>query len=151
MLRFGAQAERTWPMPLEIPLPVYRYSTPEVVATAGQLDEDGQRLEAVVLPPSYDPTQGELTVQLDPSLAAGMVDGLKYLEHYPLRVHRADGQPLPAQRGHLPRLQGAGTGRDRSWRRRCRAWSAWACSGSTTSSTTTAAGAGGSSTSPIPS
>ena len=29
------------------------------------------------------PTQGELTVQVDPSLAAGMRDGLDYLEHYP--------------------------------------------------------------------
>ncbi len=68
---------------VEITLPVYRYSTPEVVATAGTLDEAGQRLEVVYLPRSHDPTQGELTVQLDPSLAAGMRDGLKYLEHYP--------------------------------------------------------------------
>ncbi len=68
---------------VELALPVYRYSTPEVVATAGHLAEDGQRLEAVALPPSYDPTQGELSVHVDPSLAAGMVDGLRYLEHYP--------------------------------------------------------------------
>ncbi len=68
---------------VEITLPVYRYSTPEVVATAGQFEADGQILEAVVLPPSYDPTQGELAVHVDPSLAAGMVDGLDYLEHYP--------------------------------------------------------------------
>ena len=33
-----------------------------------RLVPDGQRVEAVVLPPSYDPTQGELTVQIDPSL-----------------------------------------------------------------------------------
>jgi len=66
-----------------ITLPVYRYSTPEVVATAGQFEADGQRLEAVILPPSYDPTQGELSVHVDPSLAAGMRDGLEYLEHYP--------------------------------------------------------------------
>jgi len=68
---------------VEITLPVYRYSTPEVVATAGHFDADGQRLEAVVLPPSYDPTQGELSVHMGPSLAAGMRDGLEYLEHYP--------------------------------------------------------------------
>ena len=68
---------------VQITLPVYRYSTPEVVATAGLFDADGQRLEAVVLPPSYDPTQGELSVHIDPSLAAGMADGLKFLEHYP--------------------------------------------------------------------
>jgi uncharacterized protein YfaS (alpha-2-macroglobulin family) len=68
---------------VEITLPVYRYSTPEVVATAGTLDEAGGRLEVVYLPKRYDPTQGELTVQIDPSLAAGMRDGLTYLEHYP--------------------------------------------------------------------
>jgi uncharacterized protein YfaS (alpha-2-macroglobulin family) len=68
---------------LELTLPAYHYSTPEVTATAGQLDEPGERLEAVVLPQQFDPTQGELTVQIDPSLAAGMQDGLRYLEHYP--------------------------------------------------------------------
>jgi len=30
-----------------------------------------------------DTTQGDLTVRIDPSLAAGMTDGLKWLEHYP--------------------------------------------------------------------
>jgi len=68
---------------MEATLPVYAYSTPEVVATAGQLEEAGERLEAVVVPQRLDPTQGELTVQVDPSLAAGMRDGLTYLEHYP--------------------------------------------------------------------
>ncbi|HDD24905.1 MAG TPA: hypothetical protein ENF52_05670, partial [Chloroflexi bacterium] len=68
---------------VEITLPIYHYSTPEVVATVGQLDADGQQVEAVVLPPSYDPTQGELRVQIDPSLAAGMTKGLEYLKHYP--------------------------------------------------------------------
>jgi uncharacterized protein YfaS (alpha-2-macroglobulin family) len=81
-LQFGARSA-TYADALEITLPVYRYSTPEVVATAGRLSEDGQVLEAAVLPSSYDPTQGELSVHLDPSLAAGMVDGLDYLEHYP--------------------------------------------------------------------
>jgi len=84
-LRFYAGAEEPAGLydAVEITLPVYRYSTPEVVATAGTFEADGQRLEAVVLPPSYDPTQGELSVHVDPSLAAGMVDGLDYLEHYP--------------------------------------------------------------------
>ncbi|HUV88869.1 MAG TPA: alpha-2-macroglobulin family protein, partial [Anaerolineae bacterium] len=81
-LRFGARGGQLADA-VEITLPVYHYSTPEVVATAGVFEADGQRLEAVVLPPSYDPTQGELTVQVDPSLAAGMVDGLTFLEYYP--------------------------------------------------------------------
>ncbi len=64
-------------------MPVYRYSTPEVVATAGRLSEPGQVQEVVQLPRVYDPTQGELTVQVDGSLTAAAQDGLDYLQHYP--------------------------------------------------------------------
>ena len=64
-------------------LPVYRYSTPEVMATAGHLSEPGYRQEIVQLPSEFDPTQGELTVQLDGSLAAASKDAVEYLEHYP--------------------------------------------------------------------
>jgi len=62
---------------------VHRYSAPEVVGTGGQLTEEGTRTEVVALPPKYDDRRGELMVQLDPSLAAGMRDGLTYLEHFP--------------------------------------------------------------------
>lgn len=68
---------------LAFDLPVYRFSTPETVATLGVLAEDGTRTEGIALPRSYDPTQGDLTVNIDPSLAAGMRDGLTYLEHFP--------------------------------------------------------------------
>jgi hypothetical protein len=67
---------------LTFELPVYRFSTPETVATVGILEEDGARLEAIALPRSFDPTQGDLTIDIDPSLAAGMRDGLDYLEHF---------------------------------------------------------------------
>jgi len=81
-LRFGARAGELADA-IEIALPIYRYSTPETVATAGILEEDGLRQEGVALPMRFDPTQGELTVQLDPSLAAGMREGLTFLEHFP--------------------------------------------------------------------
>ncbi|MEA3345748.1 MAG: alpha-2-macroglobulin family protein, partial [Chloroflexota bacterium] len=68
---------------VELTLPVYHYSTPEVVATSGQLTEAGERLEAVYLPEELSPGRGELTIQLEHSLAAGTRDGLDYLEHYP--------------------------------------------------------------------
>jgi hypothetical protein len=64
-------------------LVVHRYTAPEIVGTGGQLTAEDARTEAIALPPRYDDRQGELSVQLDPSLAAGMVDGLDYLEHYP--------------------------------------------------------------------
>ena len=61
---------------------VFRYTTPDIVGTAGQLTEGGSRTEAIALPPEFDERRGTLTVQLDPSLAAGMQDGLDYLEHF---------------------------------------------------------------------
>ncbi|MGD8518461.1 MAG: MG2 domain-containing protein [Anaerolineae bacterium] len=64
-------------------LPVYRYSTPEVMATAGQLAEPGVRQEIVQLPRTFDPDQGELEVQIDGSLTAATQDAVDYLEHYP--------------------------------------------------------------------
>jgi uncharacterized protein YfaS (alpha-2-macroglobulin family) len=47
------------------------------------LVEEDTRTEVVALPPKYDDRRGELSIRLDPSLAAGMVDGLSYLEHFP--------------------------------------------------------------------
>ena len=70
-------------LPPDQRIPIYRYSTPETVATAGTLDQAEERLEVVALPSKLDTTQGDLTVRIDPSLAAGMTDGLDWLEHYP--------------------------------------------------------------------
>ena len=83
-LTMGAKsADKAYGDALAFDLPVYRESTPETVATAGQLVKDGSLTEAIALPDSFDPTQGDLTVDIDPSLAAGMRDGLTYLEHFP--------------------------------------------------------------------
>jgi uncharacterized protein YfaS (alpha-2-macroglobulin family) len=68
---------------VELTLPVYNYSTPELVGTAGQLSEPGERLEVIRLPERMDRSQGELRVDIQPSLASSTRDGLKYLEHYP--------------------------------------------------------------------
>ncbi len=64
-------------------LPVYQLSTPETVATVGVLEDDGLRQEGIALPASFNPDQGNLTVSVEPSLAAGMRDGLEYLRHFP--------------------------------------------------------------------
>jgi uncharacterized protein YfaS (alpha-2-macroglobulin family) len=68
---------------VEITLPVYRYTTPEVVGTSGEVMADEARLEIVRVPADAQPDQGELTVTLEPTLAASMLPGLRYLEHYP--------------------------------------------------------------------
>ncbi|MCA0455767.1 MAG: Ig-like domain-containing protein [Chloroflexi bacterium] len=62
-------------------LPVYKYEVPETVGTAGVLRDAGSVTEAIALP--QDATQGELTVKIDPSLAATTLDGLTYLKNFP--------------------------------------------------------------------
>ncbi len=64
-------------------LPVYRYTVPEVIATAGQLSTAEVRQEVIWPPAELDPTRGELTVRVDGSLTAATADSLRYLTHYP--------------------------------------------------------------------
>ncbi|NTV64721.1 MAG: alpha-2-macroglobulin, partial [Oscillochloris sp.] len=65
---------------LETSLPVQRYETPEVAASAGQvLDQVVETLAA----PSGDAARGELTLELAPSLGAGVQGGLAYLQTFP--------------------------------------------------------------------
>jgi len=68
---------------IALTLPVYHFTTPEVTATAGEVLAGEQRVEIVQLPDVYEPTQGSLTVRVDPSLVAGMKEGFDYLEHFP--------------------------------------------------------------------
>jgi hypothetical protein len=67
-------------------LPVYRYEARETVGTSGVVPAGGTQIEAVSLPANWTETathEGNLTIQVAPSLAAGMTDGLDYLQHYP--------------------------------------------------------------------
>jgi uncharacterized protein YfaS (alpha-2-macroglobulin family) len=64
-------------------IPVYRYTAPDTVGTAGVLREAGARTEAISLPPRLDSSQGELTIRLDPSLAVTATDTFDYLKNYP--------------------------------------------------------------------
>ena len=61
-------------------LPVYRYDGRDFVATAGELDADGRRVEALVLPAGVDTRQGEALVKLQPSLAAAIVESFDVVE-----------------------------------------------------------------------
>jgi hypothetical protein len=70
-------------LPPEQNLPIYRYSSPETVGTAGQLEDEESVLEAILVPGGVDASQGGVQVRIEPSLAAGMRGGLDYLEHYP--------------------------------------------------------------------
>ena len=65
-------------------IPVYRYEAPETVGTSGQMTAGGtpHRRHQPARRPCRS-AAGELTIQVSPSLAAGMTDGLNYLEHFP--------------------------------------------------------------------
>ncbi|MBI4771738.1 MAG: alpha-2-macroglobulin, partial [Chloroflexi bacterium] len=82
----GGLADASKP-PLGLPpdrlLPVYRYTTPETVGTAGQLESAASVVEGISLPRRFDVTQGELSIELNPSLAAGLTEGLTYLRNSP--------------------------------------------------------------------
>ncbi|HEY4723748.1 MAG TPA: alpha-2-macroglobulin family protein, partial [Anaerolineae bacterium] len=81
---FADASKPTAGLPPEQYLPIYKFSTPETTATAGNVTKDDPtRIEVVALPPKLDTTQGEFTLKIDPSLAAASTEGLKYLEHYP--------------------------------------------------------------------
>jgi uncharacterized protein YfaS (alpha-2-macroglobulin family) len=64
-------------------LPVLQYTAPQTFATSGTLPEGGTQLELVSLPVTFDANSGSLEVELDPSMAAAMLDALESLENYP--------------------------------------------------------------------
>lgn len=63
-------------------LPVYRYEAPDIVGTGGILRQAGNRTEAIVLPPRFEVTEGELTVNIEPSLAATAMNSFEVLWGY---------------------------------------------------------------------
>ncbi len=64
-------------------LPIYRYEAPETVGTSGQLLSEGAKVEGILLPQTMQAAAGQLTIRLQPSLAASMTDSLTYLKQYP--------------------------------------------------------------------
>lgn len=81
MARSGEYQDAT--RPLFGALPVLRYSAPQSFAASGTLDEEGERLEIISLPRSFDAHGGELSLELAPSLAASMLNALQALENFP--------------------------------------------------------------------
>jgi hypothetical protein len=64
-------------------IPVYNFSVPETVGTAGLLQTAGSVTEGFQLPKTLDYTDAKLSIELSPSLAASLKDGLTYLEDFP--------------------------------------------------------------------
>jgi hypothetical protein len=66
---------------VQVSLPVYSFVTPETMATAGEVT--GAASEAIEVPYYVRPDSGELTVNVSPSLAAGMNTALLYIDESP--------------------------------------------------------------------
>jgi uncharacterized protein YfaS (alpha-2-macroglobulin family) len=62
-------------------LPVYRYSAPSTVGTAGVVDAEGTREEQIALPPDTAPTRGALIVRAETSLAQVALGALTVSEN----------------------------------------------------------------------
>ena len=89
-------------------IPVYRYEVPEIIGTSGVLDTPGSQAEIIILPAGLIDPEGELTIQMAPSLAASLTDGLDYLEHYPYEcIEQTISRFLPNLRA-VRALQAAG-------------------------------------------
>lgn len=64
-------------------LPVYRYQVPETVGTSGIMREAGTRTEGVRLPDQAGQIDGNIRIELEPSLVNGLEKGVTFLEDYP--------------------------------------------------------------------
>lgn len=64
-------------------LPVYRYTVLQTFGTSGVLPGPETRQELVSVPRSFTPVEGNLQVELSPSLAAVVLDGIKAQEDFP--------------------------------------------------------------------
>ncbi|MSP11336.1 MAG: hypothetical protein EXR62_00120 [Chloroflexi bacterium] len=66
---------------IQLTVPIFHYSAPQVVATSGIAGQS--TTEEIRLPDKLDREQGNLTVHLNPSLAATTLDALKALQAFP--------------------------------------------------------------------
>jgi uncharacterized protein YfaS (alpha-2-macroglobulin family) len=64
-------------------IPVYNYVMTETVGTSGMLQNANSATEAIQLPQNFNFSDAELSVEMSPSLAASMQNGLTFLNDYP--------------------------------------------------------------------
>ncbi len=66
---------------IDVTIPVHPLVAPEAVATSGEVGDAAT--ETIFLPYGINPQLGELVVSIAPSLAAGTVDGIRYVQAFP--------------------------------------------------------------------
>ena len=63
-------------------IPVYRYTAPDTVGTAGLIRNTGSKTEGIALPSRIQAESGTITIKVDPSLAVSIIDSFDYLKNY---------------------------------------------------------------------
>jgi len=81
-LRFDASAAAGSDA-VQMRLPLLAWTAPQVVETAGEVAAGDKTTELVEVPSYADPRQGELRIDVAPSLAAAMKYSLRMVEEYP--------------------------------------------------------------------
>ncbi len=81
--------------------PIADHGIEKFLATSAKLRGDDVTLR-LDIPAARRADSTQLVVQVTPSLAVTMLDALPYLIDYPVRLHRADHEPLPAGGDHRP-------------------------------------------------
>ncbi len=66
---------------IDVTIPIHPLVAPEAVATSGEVGDAAT--ETIFLPYGINPQLGELVVSVAPSLAAGTVDGIRYVQEFP--------------------------------------------------------------------
>ena len=69
--------------PADGAIPVYHYSSPQTYGTAGILTDPGETLEVVSMPRTFTPSGGEFRLEMSPSLAGVVMDGLEAMKQFP--------------------------------------------------------------------
>jgi alpha-2-macroglobulin len=64
-------------------IPVHNYTVTETVGTSGMLQDANSATEAIQLPTTLETSDTQLSIEMSPSLAASMQNGLTYLQDYP--------------------------------------------------------------------
>jgi uncharacterized protein YfaS (alpha-2-macroglobulin family) len=88
----------TFGIPPDQLVPVVRYSSEDFVGTSGILESEGRVVEALLLPPDVDERQGNVQVQLSPSLGAALLEILDYVNETsdrPVCAHAIADRLLP--------------------------------------------------------
>lgn len=64
-------------------IPIYRFVATDVVNISGSMRSGGSQTDVIAIPSRFKEAKGQLTVRIDPSIAASTLDSLDFLRNFP--------------------------------------------------------------------